>query len=91
MLIFGTVTNLFYDQPEYDVFWEMVEELDVPVYFHPRSNPPPVSTLLYEHARFLIGPSQEYAATLSTHILGLCVNGVFEYAYFILFRVQCLH
>jgi 2,3-dihydroxybenzoate decarboxylase len=27
---------LFYDQPEYDPFWAMVQELDVPVYIHPR-------------------------------------------------------
>ncbi|EEB93055.1 hypothetical protein MPER_08344 [Moniliophthora perniciosa FA553] len=26
-----TLTLLFYDQPEYDVFWEMVTDLDVPV------------------------------------------------------------
>ena len=26
----------FYDQPEYDVFWRTVEELDVIVYIHPR-------------------------------------------------------
>jgi 2,3-dihydroxybenzoate decarboxylase len=27
---------LFYDQLEYDPFWAMVQELDVPVYIHPR-------------------------------------------------------
>lgn len=74
-------TFLFYDQPQYDVFWQAVVDLDVPVYLHPRVNPPPVSTLLYDHAPFLIGPAQEFAATLSTHILGLCTNGVFEYVH----------
>jgi 2,3-dihydroxybenzoate decarboxylase len=27
---------LWYDQPEYDPFWAMVQELDVPIYIHPR-------------------------------------------------------
>ena len=71
-------TFIFYDQPEFDVFWQMAVDLDVPVYLHPRVNPPPISTLLYAHAPFLIGAPQEFAVTLSTHILGLCTNGVFE-------------
>ncbi|KAJ7220591.1 hypothetical protein GGX14DRAFT_431365 [Mycena pura] len=71
-------TLLFYDQPEYDVFWEMVTELDVPVYFHPRTNIPEIQTPLYGHAPWLKGPSQEFATTLSTHVMGLCTNGVFD-------------
>ncbi|KAK7039157.1 hypothetical protein VNI00_010061 [Paramarasmius palmivorus] len=71
-------TLLFYDQPEYDVFWKMVTDLDVPVYFHPRGNVPTVHDMLYGHARWLSGPGQEFAATLSTHLLGLATNGVFD-------------
>ncbi|TBU33478.1 amidohydrolase 2 [Dichomitus squalens] len=71
-------TFIFYDQPEFDVFWQMAVDLDVPVYLHPRTNPDPVETLLYAHAPFLIGAPQEFAVTLSTHILGLCTNGVFD-------------
>ncbi|KAJ4480943.1 amidohydrolase 2 [Lentinula aciculospora] len=71
-------TLLFYDQPEYDVFWSTVTELDVPVYFHPRINVAPISTLLYTQAPWLRGASQEFAVTLSNHILGLCTNGVFD-------------
>jgi len=69
---------LYYDQPEYDVFWEMVTELDVPIYFHPRSNIQQLQALEYQHSVWLLGPGQEFAATLSTHILGLCANGVFD-------------
>ncbi|KIK67110.1 hypothetical protein GYMLUDRAFT_217062 [Collybiopsis luxurians FD-317 M1] len=71
-------TLIYYDQPDFDVFWQTVTELDVPVYFHPRTNVAPISTLLYDHAPWLIGPAQEFAVTLSNHILGLCTNGVFD-------------
>jgi len=71
-------TLLFYDQPAYDVFWEMVTELDVPVYLHPRTNIAPIQTALYGHAPWLKGAGQEFAATLSTHVMGLCTNGVFD-------------
>ena len=77
--VYHVVTFIYYDQPEFDVFWQMVVDLDVPVYFHPRSNPPPVSTLLFDHAPWLIASAQEFAITLSNHLLGLCTNGVFEY------------
>ncbi|KAF5343166.1 hypothetical protein D9758_017050 [Tetrapyrgos nigripes] len=71
-------TLIFYDSPQFDPFWKMVTDLDVPVYFHPRVNIPLVFNLSYGHAPFLIGPSQEFPATLSTHVLGLCTNGVFD-------------
>lgn len=34
---------VFYDQPEWDLFWNEVTELDVPVYIHPRLTTPDVS------------------------------------------------
>lgn len=73
-------TLLYYDQPEYDVFWEMVTKLDVPVYFHPRTGNgiSVLTSLQYQHAIWLNGPAQEFAVTLSTHILGLCANGIFD-------------
>jgi len=63
-------TLLYYDQPEYDVFWQMVSDLDVPIYFHPRTNIPQIRNLTLGHAQWLVGPAQEFAATLSNHILG---------------------
>ncbi|KAJ7497524.1 amidohydrolase 2 [Mycena latifolia] len=75
---FWTETLLFYDQPEYDVFWEMVTELDVPVYLHPRTNIVQIQTLLYGHAPWLKAAGQEFSDTLSTHVMGLCTNGVFD-------------
>ncbi len=63
-------TLLYYDQPEYDIFWQMVSDLDVPIYFHPRNNIAQIFLLSYGHALWLAGPGQEYAVTLSNHILG---------------------
>ncbi|KAF8968793.1 hypothetical protein BDZ97DRAFT_329211 [Flammula alnicola] len=72
------LTPLYYDQPEYDVFWQTLSDLDVPLYLHPRSDVAPISNFQYAHAPFLKGPAQEFAAVLSTHVLGICVNGVFD-------------
>ena len=33
---------VFYDQPEWDVFWQEIVDLDVPIYFHPRLTTPDV-------------------------------------------------
>lgn len=72
-----TATLLFYDQPEYDVFWKMVTDLDVPVYFHPRGNIAQLANLEYGHAPFLLGAGQEFTATVSTHILGyVCLPSI---------------
>ncbi|KAF5383942.1 hypothetical protein D9757_007390 [Collybiopsis confluens] len=72
-------TLIYYDQPEFDVFWQMVVDLDVPVYFHPRqkTNVAPISALSYDHAPWIRGPGNEFSVILSNHILGLCTNGVF--------------
>ena len=75
---YTTATLLYYDQPEYDIFWQTVTELDVPVYFHPRTGIAQLTALQYQHAIFLNGPQQQFAATLPNHVLGLCTNGVFE-------------
>ena len=72
------MTLLFYDQPEYDVFWRKVEELDVPIYLHPRVAVPPLVALQYQHAIWLNGAAQEFTVALSTHVLGIAVNGIFE-------------
>ena len=44
-----------YDQPEYDAFWSVVQELDVPVYIHPRMSGATIEKLLYEGRRGVIG------------------------------------
>jgi 2,3-dihydroxybenzoate decarboxylase len=60
------------------VFWRAVSDLDVPVYFHPRVNIPQISATLYQHVIHAKGPVQEYATTLSTHILGYVVVSIMD-------------
>ena len=48
----------------------MATDLNVPIYLHPRVEIPEIAALEYQHAPFLTGPAQEFAITLSTHILG---------------------
>ncbi|KAJ3507248.1 hypothetical protein NLJ89_g6412 [Agrocybe chaxingu] len=69
---------LYYDQVEYDVFWQMVSDLDVPVYLHTRLDAQPILDLLYAHAPLLRGAPQGFSAGASAHIFGLCVNGIFN-------------
>jgi len=67
---------LFYDQPEYDVFWKTVQDLDVPVYMHPRLASPIIQKQLWE-GRPGWG-AQVFSTGVSIHTLGLCSNGVFD-------------
>lgn len=60
------------------MFWQMVTDLDVPVYMHPRGNTEEVIQLEFQHAIWLEGSAQSFATTLSSHVLGLCANGIFE-------------
>ncbi|KAF1354805.1 hypothetical protein BDV97DRAFT_289790 [Delphinella strobiligena] len=71
-------TYLFYDQPEYDPFWKVVTELDVPVYIHPAAPSGAVYDKLYAQRQCLIGPPLSFANSVSLHILGLITNGVFD-------------
>jgi 2,3-dihydroxybenzoate decarboxylase len=46
---------IFYDGPEFDVFWKTVQELDVVVYIHPRFPHPEVIENLFGGRRALLG------------------------------------
>ncbi|KAH6953816.1 hypothetical protein BKA56DRAFT_504376 [Ilyonectria sp. MPI-CAGE-AT-0026] len=68
----------YYDSAEYDVFWQMAVDLDVPVYLHPRPPTPLMRSTDFAHAPWMLGPAHQFAVTLSNHIVGLCTNGVFD-------------
>ena len=71
-------TFKMYDQLEYDVFWKQVQDLDCPVYIHPRMPDPTIEKLLYEGRKGVIGSPWSFATGVSLHTLGLCCNGVFD-------------
>ncbi|KAJ5297592.1 hypothetical protein PENANT_c005G10075 [Penicillium antarcticum] len=71
-------TYLFYDQPEYDVFWKKCVELDVPFYLHPAAPMGNHFKQFYEQRRYLVGPPESFAIDVSLHVLGLITNGVFD-------------
>lgn len=71
-------TYLFYDQPQYDAFWKVVTELDVPIYLHPSAPSDVIFDKLYSQRHYLIGPPLSFANSVSLHTLGLISNGVFD-------------
>ncbi|KAH9204915.1 hypothetical protein DL95DRAFT_471058 [Leptodontidium sp. 2 PMI_412] len=77
----GTEENeqkIYYDTPDYDPFWSVVESLDVPIYFHPRF---PISRDLenvYGTRKHLIGAGVQFHLDLSWHIYALCSSGVLD-------------
>ncbi|WQF75371.1 Putative 2-amino-3-carboxymuconate-6-semialdehyde decarboxylase, metal-dependent hydrolase [Colletotrichum destructivum] len=74
----GGETYKFYDQPEYDAFWRVVCDLDVPVYIHPAAPADVVLDKLYAQRKYLIGPPLSFANGVSLHLMGLISNGVFD-------------
>lgn len=71
-------TFIFYDQPEWDVFWKTCCELDVSFYLHPRQPAGVTHEKLYAQRKWLIGPPLSFANGVSLQLLGMVVNGVFD-------------
>ena len=71
-------TYLFYDQPQYDQFWKVVVELDVPIYIHPAAPVGSKYKKLYEQRKYLVGPPLSFANGVSLHLLGIITIGVFD-------------
>ncbi|KAI9728505.1 MAG: hypothetical protein M1834_007643 [Cirrosporium novae-zelandiae] len=69
---------IFYDGPEWDIFWSTCEELDVPFYLHPRNPTDVLFEKLYAARKYLIGPPLSFANGVSLHLLGMVTNGVFD-------------
>jgi len=75
----GATQMRFYDQPEYDVFWKTVsEDLQVPVYIHPRLAIPQHLDQFLAGRKWLAASAYYFAHGVSLHLLGIVVNGVFD-------------
>lgn len=74
----GSANNVIYlDDPINEPFLSKVEELDVPIYLHPRM-PPPDQQRVYRGYNFLAGSPWGFSSETSAHVLRLMVTGVFD-------------
>lgn len=71
-------TMLFYDQPEYDPFWAAAEELEAPVYVHPRYATPQIHDLMWKARPWLEYSALGYAHRVGMHVLGIVTGGVLD-------------
>ena len=71
-------TMLFYDQPEYDAFWKAANDLDAPVYLHPRISTKLIKEQMWSGRPWLDFSALGYADRLNMHILGIVTNGVLD-------------
>ena len=71
-------TMLFYDQPEYDPFWKAANDLDAPVYLHPRISSKLIKEQMWSGRPWLDFSALGYADRLNMHILGIVTNGVLD-------------
>jgi len=62
----------------YDEFWKTVQELDVPIYFHPRWPTPYQYDIMYNDRLYLVGAIAQFHTSLTMHIVALCTAGVFD-------------
>ncbi|KAI6891065.1 2,3-dihydroxybenzoate [Hortaea werneckii] len=69
---------IFYDGPEWDVFWETCTKLDVPFYLHPRNPTGTMFEKLWKDRKWLIGPPLSFAQGVGLSLLGMVTNGVFD-------------
>ncbi|MBU58490.1 MAG: amidohydrolase [Alcanivorax sp.] len=75
-LINGHSNGVYYDEPAYDVFWERMQDLDVPLYLHP-INPWKEVDSMRGHPE-LAGAVWGWGVETGTHALRLLFGGVFD-------------
>jgi len=70
----------YFDEEEYRTFWKTVQELDVPVYMHPRypCNPELEKGAKYGDRKHLVGAAVQFHLDLSFHLYALMSSGVFD-------------
>ena len=67
----------YLDEPCCEPFWAKMEELDVPLYLHPRI-PPPNQMRAFEGYKFLAGSPWGFGVETATHAIRLMVSGLFD-------------
>ena len=70
-------TTVYYDVKPFWPFWQVVEQLDVPFYLHPR-NPLARDARIYEGHPWLMGPVWAFGQETAVHALRLMGSGLFD-------------
>ncbi|KAK4688135.1 hypothetical protein P7C73_g1992, partial [Tremellales sp. Uapishka_1] len=74
----GEDKTAWYDGEEWDPFWKTCTDLNVPFYLHPIAPKGELLRDLYKTRPSLIGPVLSFANGVSTHLMDLIANGVFD-------------
>jgi 2,3-dihydroxybenzoate decarboxylase len=75
-LVNGHTNGTYYDERRYDQFWEVMQELDVPLYLHP-TNAYRDPYVIEGHAE-LAGATWGWGVETGTHALRILFGGVFD-------------
>lgn len=75
-LVNGHTHGVYYDDPAYDLFWERMQALDVPLYLHP-IDLPAIPASFTGHPE-LQGAAWGWGVETATHALRLLFGGVFD-------------
>lgn len=75
----GEMEKIYFDTQDFDPFWAAVQELDVPIYFHPRyAVLPDLGPSKYGNRKHLLGAGVHFHLDLSWHLYAICSSGVFN-------------
>ena len=75
-MVNGHTNGVYLDDPQYDIFWERMEELDVPLYLHPTDSF--IKPYVLEGCDELVKCTWEWNFETSSHFLRLVYAGVFD-------------
>ena len=70
--------KLYLDEPRFDPVWAALQELDVPLYLHPRLPARAVQDAIYRGHPELMGAAWGFAPETATHVLRIVYSGVFD-------------
>ncbi len=75
-MVNGHTNGTYLDDPQYDIFWERMQALDVPLYLHPTDSF--IKPYVLKDCDELVKCTWEWNFETSTHFLRLVYAGVFD-------------